>query len=70
MVTIRWFHITRALGVLTFLYGLLVDESPERGTIILIGAAAAGFDKVARPNDAGPPPTAKKQSTDSRPEVK
>lgn len=46
--TIRWFHVTRALGFLVFFYGLLVDHSPERGTIILIGAGMAGYDKVAR----------------------
>lgn len=48
MVTIRWFHITRAIGVLVFLYGVFLDNSPERGTIILTGAGLAGFDKVAR----------------------
>jgi hypothetical protein len=51
MVTIRWFHITRAVGVAVFLYGVFVDDSPERGTIILTGAGLAGFDKVARSND-------------------
>lgn len=48
MVEIRWFHITRALGVAVFLYGILVDDSPERGTIILTGAGMAGFDLAAR----------------------
>jgi hypothetical protein len=66
MVEIKWFHVTRALGVFVFLYGLLVDDSPERGTIILIGAGAAGFDKVARGSDSGPP----KDGTDRGPEVK
>lgn len=48
MVEIQWFHVTRLLGVFMFLYGLLLDDSPERGTIITIGAGAAFFDKVAR----------------------
>lgn len=48
MIVIRWHHVTRAVGVLVFFFGLLVDHSPERGTIILMGAALAGFDKVAK----------------------
>ena len=48
MVTIRWFHVTRALGALVFLYGVFVDDSPERGTVVLIGAGMAGFDKFTR----------------------
>lgn len=47
MIVLKWFHATRALGVLVFLYGVFVDRSPERGTIILSGAGLAGFDKVA-----------------------
>lgn len=67
VVTIRWFHISRALGVFVFLYGLLVDESPDRGMIILTGAGMAGFDRVARSGDAAPPaPTV----ADPGPEVK
>ena len=38
--------------MIVFLYGVFVDDSPERGTIILIGAGAAGFDKVARTSDS------------------
>ena len=48
MFEIRWFHLTRALGVAVFIYGILVDHSPERGTIILTGAGMAGFDLAAR----------------------
>lgn len=65
MVKIEWFHITRAIGVLVFLYGVFLDSSGERGTIILTGAGLAGFDKVARPES---PP--KKQDTDSKKDVK
>lgn len=48
MIEVKWFHITRAIGVAVFLYGVFLDRSPERGTIILTGAGLAGFDKVAR----------------------
>jgi len=65
MVKIEWFHITRAVGVLVFLYGVFLDTSGERGTIILTGAGLAGFDKVARPEL-----TPKKKDTDSRQDVK
>lgn len=54
MIVLRWFHLTRALGVLVFLYGVFVDHSPERGTIILTGAGLAGFDKVARSEPSAP----------------
>lgn len=47
-ITVKWFHVTRAIGVAVFLFGVFVDHSPERGTIILTGAGLAGFDKVAR----------------------
>lgn len=62
MVTIHWWHITRALGVIVFMYGVFVDHSPERGTIILSGAGLAGFDKVARTGP--PPPTSKDTDAD------
>lgn len=48
MFVLKWFHVTRALGVGVFLFGVFLDHSPERGTIILTGAGLAGFDKVAR----------------------
>ena len=70
MIVIRWYHVTRALGVFVFLYGLLVDESPDRGMIILTGAGMAGFDKVARSGEAAPPAPATLDSTDPAPEVK
>lgn len=43
---LRWFHVTRALGVLMVAYGVVVDHTPDRGTIILTGAGIAGFDRV------------------------
>lgn len=74
VVTIRWYHVTRALGVFVFLYGLLVDESPDRGMIILTGAGMAGFDKVARTGEgSAPDPPVKRptvEDTDSAAEVK
>ena len=45
---LRWYHFTRLLGVVVLMYGLLLDDSPERGTIILGGFGLIGFDKVAR----------------------
>jgi hypothetical protein len=45
---LRWFHATRLLGALCFLYGLLIDHTPDRATLILAGAGMMGLDKVAR----------------------
>lgn len=47
-----WYYVTRALGVLMAAYGVLVDKTPERGTIIITGAGLAGFDRVVRKDDA------------------
>lgn len=35
------------------LYGLLVDKTPERGSIILGGFGLLGLEKVARGEEAG-----------------
>lgn len=43
-----WYYVTRTLGVLLIVYGLLLDDSPERGTIILGGLGLAGYDTVKR----------------------
>jgi hypothetical protein len=43
-----WYYATRGIGATMVLYGLLVDASAERGTIILTGAGLLGLDKVAR----------------------
>jgi hypothetical protein len=45
---LKWYQATRLIGVVTLGYGLFVDHSPERGTIILAGAGFLGLDKVAR----------------------
>ncbi len=54
MIKLKWYYITRTLGVVTVLYELLIagTGSPERGTIILAGFAAVGIDFVTR-KDAG-----------------
>jgi hypothetical protein len=46
-----WYFATRAIGVFMVLFGLLVDKSSERGTIIVTGAGLAGFDRVVRKDD-------------------
>ena len=46
-----WYYATRMLGAGMAVYGLLFDDSPERGTIILTGAGLAGLDRVARSED-------------------
>jgi hypothetical protein len=51
VIELKWWHVTRTIGVLVFLYGVFIDDSAERGTIILTGAGLAGFDKVARTSD-------------------
>lgn len=45
---IPWFFFTRAFGTAMVVYGILLDHSGDRGTIILAGAGLAGFDKVSR----------------------
>jgi hypothetical protein len=44
----QWYWVTRTVGIFTAMYGLLIDKSPERGTIILAGFGLAGFDFAAR----------------------
>jgi hypothetical protein len=41
------------MGVSVLLYGLLVDDTPERGSIILGGFGLLGLEKVARGEEAG-----------------
>ena len=45
---LQWFHATRLLGALCVLYGLFIDHSPDRATIIITGAGMLGLEKVAR----------------------
>jgi hypothetical protein len=46
--TVPWYYITRAVGCVFLIYGLVFDTSSDRGTIILTGAGLVGIDKVAR----------------------
>lgn len=48
MKKLQWFYFTRVLGAGMIVFGLLVDTTAERGTIILTGAGLLGIDKVAR----------------------
>jgi hypothetical protein len=45
---LHWYYATRGLGTLLILFGLLVDHTEARSTIILTGAGLLGVDKVAR----------------------
>jgi len=46
---IKWYYVTRLLGLTMVLYELFSSAgSPERGTIILAGCGIMGFDYVAR----------------------
>lgn len=54
--SIPWFFVTRTIGVVMIGYGLLFDETDDRGTIILAGVGIAFGDKVARAEPAKPPP--------------
>jgi hypothetical protein len=58
----RWYYTTRLMGIALIMYGLLIDQTPERGTILLGGFGLLGLDRVAR-SDAGdgPPPRSKKE---------
>lgn len=48
MPVLHWYYATRGLGTLLILFGLLVDHTEARSTIILTGAGLLGVDKVAR----------------------
>jgi len=43
-----WYYVTRGIGATFLIFGLLFDDSTDRGTIILTGAGLLGIDKVAR----------------------
>lgn len=47
-LSIPWYFVTRAVGASMLFYGIVLDETGERGTIILAGAGFLGVDKVAR----------------------
>lgn len=42
----QWYWFTRLMGSVLIVYGVFGDHTPERSTIILVGAGLAGFDKV------------------------
>jgi hypothetical protein len=44
----KWYWVTRSVGAFAVIYELLIDHSPERGTIILAAFGVMGFDWVAR----------------------
>lgn len=50
--TLRWYYFTRLLGAVVLCFGVFLDHSPERGTLILTGAGLLGIDKVARSEKA------------------
>lgn len=52
MKTLSWYHMTRAIGALTLLYGVLIDDSAQRGEIILGGFGLLGLEGVARSEPA------------------
>lgn len=52
---LRWYHFTRGFGAFIVAYGLLLDHTEDRGTIILGGLGLMGYDKVARSEKAAPP---------------
>ena len=60
-----WFYVTRGFGILLIVYGLLVDKTGERGTILLGGFGLLGLDKVARSDGAAEPPPRKKTTDDA-----
>jgi hypothetical protein len=41
-----WYYATRLLGVALIVAGIL-DDSSDRGTLIITGAGLLGLDKVA-----------------------
>ena len=51
MMKFRWYYATRAFGALGFLYGIFLDKSGDRTTIIVASAGLMGLDKVARSDE-------------------
>ncbi len=44
----KWYYVTRLIGAAMTIYGILVDKTPDRGTIIMAGVGILGLDKVTR----------------------
>lgn len=45
---IPWPYVTRALGAVMVIYGMFLDHSGERGTIILAGVGFLGYEFVGK----------------------
>jgi hypothetical protein len=50
--SLPWYYFTRVLGAAILCFGVFLDNTPERGTLILTGAGLLGIDKVARSDKA------------------
>lgn len=48
MKALPWYYATRALGVAVLVYGLVVDHTADRQTILLGGFGLLGLDRVSR----------------------
>ena len=49
MRNLKWYYVTRGMGLITVLYELFfANGTAERGTIILAGFGVMGFDLVSR----------------------
>lgn len=48
MKSLPWYYATRGLGIAVLIYGLVVDHTTDRQTILLGGFGLLGLDKVAR----------------------
>lgn len=49
----RWYYVTRLLGVVGFVYALLIDATGDRATVIVASAGLLGLDRVARSEVGG-----------------
>lgn len=45
---IPWEYVTRLIGASMVLYGMLIDHSGDRGTIILAGVGFLGYEFVQK----------------------
>lgn len=47
--TLRWYWLTRSVGLIVFMNEVFIDKhSPDRTTIIIAACGLMGLDKVAR----------------------
>jgi hypothetical protein len=59
--SLPWYYVTRTLGAAMVVYGLVIDHSPERGTIILGGLGLLGYDSVKRSEPSEKPKDERKE---------